>query len=98
VRNFPSSGLSTTYNWLGPVLNSDTIKLRMPVTDMAKGGVGINTFNIRIDQLNIYDELSETNNDITVTLIIRSAEVLPVWPYEFALVPTNSVTLKASTG
>jgi len=98
VRNFPSSGLTSIHNWVGTVLNTDTIVITMPVTDQVKGGVGINTFNIRIDPLNIYDELSETNNNLIATLIIRSAEVLPVWPYEYALVPNNTITLKASTG
>ena len=99
VRNFPSSGLTTTYSAsLQHLYYRDTLTVRMPVLDLIKGGVGINTFNIRIDPLNQHAELSETNNNVTATLIIRSAEVLPIWPYEFALVPVNTVTLKASTG
>ena len=99
VRNFPSTGLSSTYSRLmSQLYYRDTLRIRMPVTDLIKGGVGINTFNIRIDPLNQQTELSEVNNNLTATLIIRSAEVLPVWPYEFALVPDNSVVLKASTG
>ena len=99
VRNFPSTGLSTTYSVALPHLYyQDTLKIRMPVTDLVKGGVGINTFNIRIDPLNQQTELSEVNNNITASLIIRSAEIIPVWPYEFALVPNDTITLKASTG
>ena len=99
VRNFPNTGLTTTYSRLiaNPYFR-DTLVITMPVTDIIKGGVGINTFDIRIDPLNQRDELSENNNNIQSTLLIRSAEVLPVWPYEFALVPNNTVTLKASTG
>ena len=99
VRNFPNSGLSTTYSKvLSNVYYEKTLSFKMPTTDLVKGGVGINTFSIRIDPLNQFDELSEVNNNITATLIIRSAEVIPVWPYEFSLVPENTVTLKASTG
>ncbi|MEX1187897.1 MAG: C25 family cysteine peptidase [Bacteroidia bacterium] len=99
VRNFPNSGLTTTYSRLiGNPYFRDTLVIAMPVTDIIKGGVGINTFDIRIDPLNQRDELSETNNNISATLLIRSAEVLPVWPYEFAVVPNNTVTLRASTG
>ena len=99
VRNFPSTGLTTTYSRLiAQPYFRDTLTINMPVTDIVKGGVGINTFDIRIDPLNQRDELSETNNNLTATLIIRSAEVLPIWPYEFALVPNNTITLKASTG
>jgi hypothetical protein len=99
VRNFPGSGLTTTYSRVMPNLfYRDTLSITMPVTDLVKGGVGINTFNVRVDPLNQQTELSEVNNNITATLIIRSAEVLPVWPYEFALVPNDTITLKASTG
>lgn len=99
VRNFPSSGLTSTYTRVidNPYYR-DTVVVTMPVTDIVKGGVGINTFDIRIDPLNQRDELNENNNNFTATLIIRSAEVLPVWPYEYALIPDNQVTLKASTG
>jgi hypothetical protein len=99
VRNFPTSGLTTTYQrGVNNLFYKDTLHIRMPVLDQVKGGVGINTFSIRIDPLNQYNELSEQNNNITKTLIIRSAEVLPVWPYEFALLPTDTLTLRASTG
>jgi len=99
IRNFPNSGLTSTYTRVIPQpYYRDTVVVTMPVTDIVKGGVGINTFDIRIDPLNQRDELNESNNNYTATLIIRSAEVLPVWPYEFALVPDNQVTLKASTG
>ncbi len=99
VRNFPNTGLSTTYNKvLTNVYYEKTLSFKLPTTDLIKGGIGINNFNIRIDPLNQTDELSELNNNVSVTLIIKSAEVLPVWPYEFALVPENTVTLKASTG
>lgn len=99
VRNFPNTGLTTTYSKvLSNVYYEKTLSFKMPTTDLVKGGVGINTFSIRIDPLNQFDELSELNNNVTATLIIRSAEVIPVWPYEFALVPENNITLKASTG
>lgn len=99
VRNYPNTGLTSTYTSIVPnPYFRDTVVITMPVTDIVKGGVGINTFDIRIDPLNQRDEISENNNNITATLLIRSAEVLPVWPYEFAVVPNNTITLKASTG
>jgi hypothetical protein len=99
IRRFPTQGLDTTYSIvMNELFYRDTLRIRMPVTDLVRGGVGINNFSIRIDPLNQYPELLETNNDLNIQLIIRSAEVLPVWPYEFALVPENTITLKASTG
>lgn len=99
IRHFPGQGDDTTYTVvMNELFYLDTLSIRMPVTHIIKGGVGINSFSIRIDPLNQYEELSELNNDVNVQLIIRSAEVLPIWPYDFALVPNNTVTLKASTG
>jgi len=99
VRNFPNTGLTTTYNKIITGLYyRDTLTIKMPVTDLVKGGVGINTFAIRVDPLNQINELSEVNNNVNVELLIRSADIVPVWPYDFALVPQNTVTLKASTG
>lgn len=99
IRRFPAQGVDTTYSiTMNELFYRDTLRISMPVNDIQRGGVGINTFSIRIDPLNQYPEILETNNDVNLQLIIRSAEVLPVWPYEFALVPENTITLKASTG
>lgn len=99
IRHFPTQGVDTTYSIvMNELFYRDTLRIRMPVNHIVKGGVGINNFSIRIDPLNQYPELLETNNDVNIQLIIRSAEVLPVWPYEFALIPKDTVTLKASTG
>lgn len=99
IRHFPTQGMDTTYSIvMNELFYRDTLRIRMPVTDQKRGGVGINNFAIRIDPLNQFTELLETNNDVNMQLIIRSAEVLPVWPYEFALVPKDTITLKASTG
>ena len=99
TRNYPNTGLSTVFNKVvNQLYYEQLLSFKIATTDVIKGGVGINTFAIRIDPLNQYDELSELNNNINATLIIRSAEIVPVWPYDFALVPDNSIELKASTG
>jgi len=96
-RNFPVGNNPTTYNRImSPVMNTDTLRIFMPV-DLVNG-VGLNTLSIRLDPLNQIEELSEINNDITVPLLIRSAVITPIWPYDYAIIPGPTVTLKASTG
>ena len=100
TRNFPNTGLTTVYSKLvQDVFYEKVLSFRMPTIDLVKGGVGINNFSIRIDPLNQYAELSELNNNVNAQLIIRSAEIAPVWPYDYALVPqSNGVQLRGSTG
>ena len=99
TRTFPGTGLTTVYSKaIQGLFYRDTLTIRMPVTNIIKGGVGINSFVVKVDPLNSISEFNENNNVINSTLLIRSADVLPVWPYEFALVPNNTITLKATTG
>ena len=46
----------------------------------------------------MFQELDETNNSITVNIFVQSGDILPVMPYDYAVVPDQSVVLKASTG
>lgn len=96
-RTLPVGIAPVIYNRImNPVLNQDTLKIFMPV-DLVNG-VGINTIAVKLDPLNQIDELSEINNEIVVPLLIRSAVITPIWPYDYAVIPGPSVTLKASTG
>lgn len=74
----------------------DTIKLTLPVNP--QNGIGINTFHVRLDvQDSIRPEISELNNETSAQMIIQSDDIIPVYPYKYAIVPNNTVTLKAST-
>lgn len=81
------------------ILYKDTVVIKIPI-DKTKGA-GLNKFEIRVDPLNNIFELSDLNNDVVippVTLFIKSGDIAPVYPYEFAIIPDDSVTVKASTG
>ncbi len=68
-------------------------------TDYTRAG-GLNKFSVYVDYLNKITESNETNNYTigTVDLFINSGDIVPVYPYEYAIVPkSNSITLKAST-
>jgi len=79
-------------------LFKDTTTLTLPIERIR--GIGKNIFNISldlfIDEIDEYDNI--TNNSATAELYIKSADVVPVYPYEFAIIPNNTVTLKASVG
>ena len=98
TRDFPVLGLSdTTYSvGVSEVYYSDTITVKLPVDKI--NGMGLNKFSIRVDALSEIDELNEINNNTNVNLFIFSSDIVPVYPYEFAIVPEIETVLKASTG
>lgn len=68
-------------------------------TDYAKAG-GINQFFVYVDAFFEIAESNENNNSTigSVDLFISSNDIIPVWPYKYAIVPKSpSITLKAST-
>ncbi len=97
-RNFPQSSVDSIYNFVVNALHyTDTFVFKMPL--QANIGIGLNSFSISADipsfQPEVYDEIG--NNQITKTLFIDIDGILPVLPYDFAVVPIDSVTVKAST-
>ncbi|HSH66127.1 MAG TPA: hypothetical protein VLB84_10090, partial [Bacteroidia bacterium] len=75
----------------------DTISLKL-WNDYAKG-IGLNKFDAITDSYNTIIEGNETNNSTSnsTSLLINGGSISPVYPYNFAIIPTNTVTLKAST-
>ncbi len=98
TRNFPSSSIDSVYNFQISALHyKDTLKFKVPLQPSIS--VGLNTFNIRADlPSNITEQYDETNNNqIVKTLFINIDGIIPVVPYDFAVVPEDSVTVRAST-
>ncbi|MCH2231507.1 MAG: C25 family cysteine peptidase [Crocinitomicaceae bacterium] len=98
TRQFPSSSIDSIYSFQIPNLHyKDTFSFKMPT--QANIGVGLNQFNISVDLPSLiteqYDEIN--NNQLVKTLFIDIDGIVPVVPYEFAVVPEDSVTLRAST-
>jgi len=98
TRDFPRAGVpDTTYYTTQPsVYFRDTIQLKVPV-DITRS-FGENIFTITADPINQYNEISEINNQVTVKLNIVSSDILPVYPFQYQVVPRDTITLKASTG
>ncbi len=73
----------------------DTISFILPVNH--SDGIGINSIKVTLDSYNDIDEISETNNSVLIEVFIKSADIIPIYPYKYAIVPNSQVTLKTST-
>ena len=97
-RIYPDNATTTTYQKQIPATKyKDTIAFKLPV-DIANG-VGINTLRVSLDVSDEFpNEITKTNNVVTVNLIIKASYIVPIYPSKYAIVPNANVTLKASTG
>lgn len=74
----------------------DTVSFKVPIN--FSRDIGLNKIRITLDKNNEVAELNEGNNATTdIDMFINGNAIVPVYPYEFAIVPGNTVTLKAST-
>jgi hypothetical protein len=98
-RVFPSAvqnfGDTTYVKFIPAPKYSDTISFTLPV-DLIRG-LGTNGLSIYVDALSEVDEIYESNNQLTIPLEITSGEIIPIYPYKYAIVPNQGVVLKAST-
>ena len=97
-RQFPIAlKQDTIYEKVIPgVRFKDTVSFKMPVDPI--NGDGLNRFILTVDALASVQESREDNNTVNTETFIRSGALLPVMPYEFAIVPDQGVELVASTG
>ncbi len=82
------------------LLYDDVLTFTVPVTEQGVGE-GTNVFTARVDlDPQLIDEQSDElfNNQAQKTAFITSSSLLPIYPYEFAIVPESGPALKASTG
>ncbi len=97
VRDFPEVNFSDT-SYVKVFLGTkyqETITFTLPV-DIVRG-LGLNNFTITVDAINAVAESFENNNTVTKSLNIQSGEIIPIYPYEFMIVPEQGVVLSAST-
>ncbi|MBS1684527.1 MAG: hypothetical protein JSS76_07225 [Bacteroidetes bacterium] len=99
----PSSPMSDTtliYTWkVKAPYYMDTFSVKIATFPTLTTGYGQNTFTVYVENEHRIDEMSETNNgdNLNFSFAIQSDDIIPVYPYEFAIVPNQNVTLKAST-
>lgn len=98
---FDANGNPVVYNYRKEVRGAyyqDTVTFKLP-TIFSSVGHGENQFSPYVDADFAIDEMSELNNGLLSPVIIniQQDDVIPIYPYEFAIVPQQGVTLKAST-
>jgi hypothetical protein len=96
-RNFPNGDTATYIRKIKGPFFRDT--LRLSIAKDYYHAVGLNNFTVRVNPTFLPQEITFLNNNTSaITLLIPGADIEPVWPYKYAIVPrTDSVTLKAST-
>ena len=97
-RYFPTGDSTSFLKKIKAPYNTDSLKFFI-LKDFVNG-VGLNHFKVYIDSYNEITELSESNNSTSgfVDLFIPGGDIVPVYPYKYAIIPlTTQVTLKAST-
>ena len=98
VRHFPNGADSVFIQEVYGIDYRDTITFTMPTSHNI--GVGTNAFDISVDlsgSNDVTEFIEVSNNQITEELIITTDGIRPVWPYEYAIIPQDSIVLKAST-
>lgn len=102
TRNFPEPGVpDTTYSFTRPpVYYKDTIEFNLPVSIIHS--FGNNLFTVEADYpLSGVEEMpgfEDVNNFINKSLNITTSDIIPVYPYKYAVIPHDTTWLKASTG
>ena len=98
TRKFPKYNTDSIYfSSIYGIKYLDTIKFKFPVqSNISKGQ---NQFDVRIDIPSYVKEQFDEfdNNQVITTVNIAIDGIKPIYPYDFAIVPRDSVVLKAST-
>lgn len=98
TQHLPNGGDSIYIKRIAGLYNKDTVIFKIPTN--ATNASGLNTFEILADLpfSEITEQYDETgNNQISFSTIISSGGLSPIWPYEYAIIPWDTITLKAST-
>lgn len=98
IRTFPNNGGDSLYTKIIPGISYvDTIVFTIPLYNNV--GIGINEFCVTVDIPSFIDEQYDEvgNNQICKQEIFDVDGIYPVWPYEYAVVPRDTITLKGST-
>lgn len=103
VERYNDNGSDTTIVTVPRILYNDTTVITYNINNEV---IGLNQFKIFVDWLETNPssgnvlEVSETNNSISFPTLdqwVASNDIVPVYPYNYAIVAVKDQTLKAST-
>lgn len=95
-RTLPNQNIVVSATQINRSLYADTAIFKFPTMAFEAGGV--NKFCVTADPSNVVDEYENyVNNKNCYDVNINSDDVFPVYPYNYSVIPNNTVTLIAST-
>ncbi|MBL4708389.1 MAG: hypothetical protein JKY48_08140, partial [Flavobacteriales bacterium] len=96
-RKFPNSSTNDSLisRIVAPISFERFIEFELPINSLTD--VGKNEFTFLIDPLSQIKELDENNNRVDFEVLIRSGEIIPIYPYNYSIIGSQSPTLNAST-
>ncbi|MGV3612031.1 MAG: C25 family cysteine peptidase [Fluviicola sp.] len=97
-RNFPGSSVDSIKTiFINRLFYDTVIKRKFPL--QAEISAGVNEFTVSIDIPSAYEEQYEeyTNNRASANFFLNIEGILPIWPYNYAVVPYDTITVKASS-
>ncbi|MCD6366906.1 MAG: hypothetical protein J7L46_05130, partial [Bacteroidales bacterium] len=95
-RSFPNNNTEIIQKAVAGCFYKDTVLIRLPVATV--NGTGLNSLCATVDIMNQVDEMNEANNSACIDFYVHSTDIYPVYPYEYAIYPYDTVTVKASSG
>ena len=96
TRTYPNDNIDEYSMLINGCNYKDTVYFKLPVDK--SNGSGLNKLKFNVDAFDVIEEMSETNNQLEIAFLIKSADLFPIHPYEFSIYPSNNVRLIASTG
>lgn len=96
VKRIPPTGNTQIYMLnIGSVYSMETVSVKLPVSFL---DAGFNSLILWVDPDLIIQEMQENNNYIlNYEFFISSDELIPIWPYNYMVLPDTPITLKANT-
>jgi hypothetical protein len=98
IRRYPDGGDTALVKMTSRLFSREEVVFILPVDPLR--GAGQNLFDVFVDYPeDLVEELEEVTNNRVIgkALWIASGELIPAFPYEFAVVPAPQVTLRAGT-
>ncbi len=96
IRTYPDFSTSEQMYRVHCPYYSDAFSIKLPVNIAYSNG--LNKIDIVLDANNEITELNENNNSASLEFNIFSDGIVPVYPYQYAVIPQRYVILKASIG
>ncbi len=94
-RTFPDGIAIDTFLMKQSTAFCDTFSITYPVDKVS--GIGLNFIEAEVDAFYQINESNEQNNSASYSFLIKSSGLIPVYPYEYAIVGNQELTLYAST-